>query len=341
MKNKGLLVMLGLCLALVLMALPFMSACAKPAPAPAPAPEEPIKLKTICFLPVDLPYSELWLDYIDRIEEASGGRLVIENLGGPEVIPAEEQTDAVMEGIIDIFPGTCDFWSPMMPEARCFYYTRDSAMDQRKTGFFDLMVEAHKTLNMRYLGRNCQEPFYITLDKMVNDPREDFKPLKIRTTDAYTVFLDALGCAQVTMPRSDLYGALERGVCDGQLSPPGLVLGAAYNEVQKYMVFPPCFQSDVVSMMNLERFESLPKDLQDVFVKVSEDFEPVQWDFWNNKVAEWNELLLTEGGMEKIEFTGADAEFYLDCIKLQIEDTRRLAKTEYGDAIIDAVLAGY
>ena len=102
MKNKGLLVLLGLCLALVLMALPFMSACAKPAPAPAPAPEEPIKLKTICFLPVDLPYSELWLDYIDRIEEASGGRLVIENLGGPEVIPAEEQTDAVMEGIIDI-----------------------------------------------------------------------------------------------------------------------------------------------------------------------------------------------------------------------------------------------
>lgn len=55
MKNKGLLIMLGsVVLVLVMAALPFMSACAKPAPAPAP---EPIKIGIL--VPFSGPYT-IW-----------------------------------------------------------------------------------------------------------------------------------------------------------------------------------------------------------------------------------------------------------------------------------------
>lgn len=183
-----------------------------------------IELKSVCFLPVSTNESKTYLKLVDRINEKAKGKLVIKNLGGPEVMPAVEQTDAIREGMIDMGMAAPDFYSRIIPEVQIFYYTTDSHMDQRKSGFFDIMVKLHKKLNYRYLCRTSgSDPFYVLVNKKLESPREGFKGMKIRSVEPYAVFLDALGCARVTVPRVDVYGALERGVIDGFLSPGSLV----------------------------------------------------------------------------------------------------------------------
>ena len=125
MKRKRLLVLSGnICLVLILVALPFMTACAPKEVAPpeevapppvevAPPPEEvappeeeapavePIVLKCVTFLPPEIEKMEVFREFVNRVNERSQGELIIKIIGGPEVISTPEIGTAVHEGIYD------------------------------------------------------------------------------------------------------------------------------------------------------------------------------------------------------------------------------------------------
>ncbi len=303
---------------------------------------EIIELKSICFLPVSTTESQVYLKLIDRINEKAKGKLAIKNLGGPEVIPAVEQTDAIREGMVDLGMSAPDFYSRIIPEVQLFYYTTDSHMDQRKSGFFDIMVELHKKLNYRYLGRTSgSDPFYLFLNKKVANPREDFKGMKIRSVEPYAVFLDALGCARTTVPRVEVYGAMERGVIDGFLGPSSLVKVTAQYEVTKYVVTPPVFQSNVIVIMNNEKFQSLPDDLQDLFLKETEAYEKVAWNNVKKEAEKSFNFLVTGGNMQEIKFEGEDAKWFLDkANRLPVEETLKKSQ-KHGPKLLEAMGLSY
>ena len=308
----------------------------------SPSTAKTIELKSVCFLPVSTNESKTYLKLVDRINEKAKGKLVIKNLGGPEVMPAVEQTDAIREGMFDIGMVAPDFYSRIIPEAQIFYYTTDSHMDQRKSGFFDIMVKLHKKLNYRYLCRTSgSDPFYVFVNKKLANPREGFKGMKIRSVEPYAVFLDALGCARVTVPRVDVYGALERGVIDGFLSPSSLVRVTTQYEVTKYIITPAVFQSNVIVIMNNEKFESLSKDIQDLILKETEVFEKVAWDIMKKEAEESFNFLVTEGKMQEIKFEGEDAEWFLDkANRLPVEETLKKSP-EYGPKLLKAMGLSY
>ena len=297
-----------------------------------------IELKSICFLPVSTTESQVYLKLVERINAKAKGKLVIKNLGGPEVIPAVEQTDAIREGMVDLGMSAPDFYSRIIPEVQLFYYTTDSHMDQRRSGFFDIMVELHKKLNYRYLGRTSgSDPFYLFLNKNVANPRESFKGMKIRSVEPYAVFLEALGCARTTVPRVEVYGAMERGVIDGFLGPSSLVKVTAQYEVTKYVVTPPVFQSNVIVIMNNEKFQSLPDDLQDLFLKETEAYEKVAWDNMKKEAEKSFNFLISEGKMQEIKLEGQDAEWFLDkANRLPVEETLKKSQ-KYGPKLLKAM----
>lgn len=299
---------------------------------------KPIKMKSVCFLPTSATQSKMYLQLLDRINQKAKDKLVIENLGGPEVMTAVEQADAIREGMFDIGMIAPDFYSKTMPEAQIFYYTTDSPMNQRKSGFFNMMVELHEKFNYRYLSRiDASDSFYMFLNKKVSDPRKDFKPLKIRSVEPYAIFLDALGCARVTVPRVDVYGALEKKVIDGFLSPCTLVKDTAQYEVTKYVVTPHVFQSNIVVVMNLKVFKSLPKDLRDLLLKETEEFEKIGWDSSKKLSEEAFNFLIGRGKMEEIKFTGEDAKWFLDkANRLPVEETLKNSPV-YGPKLLKAM----
>lgn len=66
---------------------------------------------------------------------------------------------------------------------------------------------------------------------------EDFKGLKLRVLQS-PLFIDlfsTLGANAVPLPFPELYSALEQKVVDGQENPVTTILGAKFNEVQKYV----------------------------------------------------------------------------------------------------------
>ena len=107
------------------------------------------------------------------------------------------------------------------------------------------------------------------------------------------------------------YTALERGLVDG------IVFGTTVysigaHELVKYIVFPQYkFHSNTSIMMNLDVWNSLSKDLQDMIKDV---MQGIGYDAINRDAGlVQNELqIIYDAGVERVDLTGPDIDWYVN-----------------------------
>ena len=102
----------------------------------------------------------------------------------------------------------------------------------------------------------------------------DFEGLKIRVPDAQEVFHrmeDALGANPQGIAQSETYSALRTGVIEGTTSPPSDLWDRRHYEVLRWITIDHHATGPDPLMVNLEWFESLPPDLQQVFDAVAKE----------------------------------------------------------------------
>jgi len=280
----------------------------------APAPSKEIKFEGTMLLPAAAGESKAFVDFVNKVNEKAGGELVIDVLGGPEVIPGIEQVEAIRTGVVDISFGPMSYHQAILPPSGAMFLATDTPWEQRESGFFDLMVEAYKELNLHFLGRlDAVQGFYLYTNSRIENPREDFKGLKMRTIGGVfdELFVKALGATPTFVPRADLYSAMERGVLDGHMGNPSIVKRMGIHEVTNYIIKHKFYQSDLVILVNLDSWNALPKNLQELLEETVADYEQEWW----SAMAQWNEedlqAMIAEG-VEVIEFSPDDAKWYLD-----------------------------
>jgi len=287
--------------------------CAKPAPAPAPAPKpEPIVLKGVAFLPPDRDTVIGLKTLADMINEKAKGELIIDVLGGPEVIGMFDQPEACRDGTVDIILTPTAFYGAIVPEALAFPVSEYEAWEERDIGFYDWMVELHKEKGLFYLGRTQNNfGFKLYSNKRVDTP-QDIVGQKLGITPLWMPFTEALGAAGVLTEEPEIYTALERGVIDGYILPEVAAMELGVAEITKYGVDHPFYYAcNLVHVVNLDTWNRLPKHLQDLMIDQSIKLEHDMWDFYGECLAEAqreNEA----AGIEYITFSPDDAKSYLD-----------------------------
>jgi len=89
---------------------------------------------------------------VDTINKAAKGELVIKIVGGPESIPPRSQPEAVRLGAVDMAFVPCSWYQSIVPEAAVMNLSKLEPWDERKTGWFDYLVEKHQKAGLRYVG---------------------------------------------------------------------------------------------------------------------------------------------------------------------------------------------
>ena len=137
---------------------------------------------------------------------------------------------------------------------------------------------------------------------------EDFAGLKIAVpSPAYLPFVVALKATPVVINMPDYYTAMERGTVDGyHLAPPG-VEGFGLIPVTKYMIDEKMGSSGAGFMMNLDKWNSLPKHLQDVIMEVVLETEAEGVPIMHN-IYEDVKQKLEQAGAEIVKFSPEEAE---------------------------------
>lgn len=269
----------------IVMILGLLSACqGAPAPAPspgstaAPAPKPtaaPIVLKGIASFPRNHPDIAFAPLCVDKLNEAGNGEFVVNWIGGPEVIPAFDQGDALRKGVIDIIIATPpSYLQSMVPEVAANALQVYTAWEARTTGAYELWDEIYqKKMNAKFLARYN---LFVQLHVYGNFKPEkiaDFKGRPIRTSAAWIPWINAIGASPVNIAPTEIYTAMERKTVDGFVWLNRGITGWGLQEVTKYRYDPGVFNDAPVLLMNLDAWKKLPKHLQDAIVKVSKDME--------------------------------------------------------------------
>lgn len=232
---------------------------------PVRAAEE---LKLASFVP---PTHSIWVNPITpwakEIETKSGGKMTVRlfpsmQLGGK---PPELYRQMVT-GIADIvftLPGYTSGDFPMLSMSELPNTAKDAEDGTRKLWanmkLFEKELEAAKVLmlwNSDTAGVMSREKPIRTL--------EDMKGLRIRTPSAaQSAQLEALGATPVSMPVTQIYNSLERGVIDATMIPMSAMLDFKLLEVVKHLTIEaPLGRSPFLVAMNRKRYEALPADLR-------------------------------------------------------------------------------
>ena len=245
----------------------LLAGCAKPAPV-----EQPIKLGWIAFLPEHHDnVKDIQSNFVDKVNELSNGRLVIEWRGGPEAFATNDIGTAVQSGVADmafIFYGA---YQSVVPGVVAGMLTEITDEESRKPGgAYDYMLELHKEHGLYYLGKPdytgpCSYYSVYLYDKV--ETPEDFAKLTLGSAGAGRPAILGWGAAQVQLPPPEFYPAMERHTVDGIA---GMPVTSWYDfggaEITRYVIDQPFYESASAMIVNLDTFNSLPEDLQKLVV---------------------------------------------------------------------------
>ncbi len=134
---------------------------------------------------------------------------------------------------------------------------------------------------------------------------DEMKGLRIRCTGGGVLGVKAVGGDPISMPMGDVYIAAKKGMIDSLISPLETLEGWKHHEIFKYSTFVPYFYSEFFHItMNWDKWNSLPKDLQDAFDAVAEDAVEDAGQIWEyNQQHAMDFAKETPGGHEFIYFS--------------------------------------
>ncbi|MCW5774207.1 MAG: TRAP transporter substrate-binding protein DctP [Rhodospirillaceae bacterium] len=267
-------------------------------------------VRAVGFIPKNHPVMAQANAWVKAINEKLKGKFQVNYVGGPEVIGRYEQLNAIRNGVIDmLFAAEADF-QDQIPEVGAFTLSRLSPAEERKSGFYDMMAKAHERVNVRYIGRVQYGDFYLWFKKKPEN-LASLKGLKMRTGSLYDKFMRKLGMVPVTINAPETYTALEQGTVDGLGWPVFGVKRLGWSRQVKYVLDLPFYgASNIGALMNINKWKSLPPDVQKSIMDVTAEFEPKMVTFFKaQQEKEWANL---KGEVTRVKFSDAENKTYLD-----------------------------
>lgn len=286
------------------------------AAAPLFAHAQQATLKVVSFVPKQVGYSQtLQKLFVDKVNADPQSPIKIDFAGGPEVTPPAELGRAVKNGVIDMQLGPPGLWLNLVPEGDAIFGSNLTPAERRANGGMDLLNQiVGKKLNGTILGHAAGGfGFHLYLKeqpKLTADGNLDLKGLKIRVAPAWRDFVQLLGGAAIVVPAPEVYTALERGTVDGTGWPINGLRDFGWNKFVKYRVDPQFMQTDVLLVINNDKFNSLTGAQKAYLVKAGLDYEKESREA-EVRITKEEDETLRAAGMQVVELKGEGRKKYL------------------------------
>ena len=283
-----------------------------------PASAKPIVLKIVTFLPSSHMQNEPIKWFVEEVNKRSEGEIVVNYVGGPEVIPAKEIHEAVRTGVIDMGVIAGSYVRKVLPVTPYYVYVDYEPWEERETGLFDFWAKDYKeAINSAYLGNwaGCvATQYFLFTNELVDEPKK-LKGLKFRATSLYMPIYNAMGIIPVSIGFSEIYTGMERGVIDGFAWPlHSGITAMGFSEVTKYCIDHGFWRSSAATVINMDRWNSIPKHLQNLLMDASIKTEHFAAEFFTNALQQERKRL-KDAGMKFIKFSPNDAEWFMSEIR--------------------------
>lgn len=239
-------------------------------------------------------------EFIDQLKERSGGAMTAE-MRGPETVPPFEQLQPVASGLFDMLFTHGAYHLGETGMSFSVDAMKDDPVARRESGVYELIDKHYQERGLKLIGVfSAASGYHVLLREPIGDDGA-LKGRKIRASATYHDMVTELGGAVVTLPASEIFSALERGVVDGAAWPVFGAMEYGWYEVANYMTRPTFGVTNHLLYMNLDTWESLSADEQQVIMDVAIELEVSGREKYAS-LWEAEDKAMQEAGLEITEF---------------------------------------
>ena len=222
-------------------------------------------------------FNEFAMEFVNRVNAMSGGRLKVDYLVGGAVVKPFEVTDAVSKGVLDAGHTVPVYWYGKSKVASLFGSGPINGMDAFQTlswiyrgGGLEMYQELLKKLDLNYVGFFAMpmptQPLGWFKKPVTN--AKQLKGLKYRTVGLAADLFQQMGAKVTQLPGGEIIPALERGVIDAFEfnNPTSDSRFGAQDVIKNYEMgsFHQAMEFFEI-IINKKTWNSMPKDLQAIW----------------------------------------------------------------------------
>lgn len=259
------------------------------------------RVSAVHAFPDFLVYTQTFLAMVDDINERGKGVVQIDVRGGPEAIGMFQQPAAVRDGVVDMVHIPGSFYGANVPEIDAMVASRVTPMEARENGGAALMDQAHQDrFGVRHLGwidGGIKFHIYMNSEPKFNDDGVlDLTGVKLRDNPIYHAFFEAMNATTASMPATEVYAGLEKGVVDAAAWTEIGIPQLKWNEFLKYRVDPTFYNTDIGVIFNADAWNDLSPESQTLIQDVVIEWEGKSYADRQTEV-EADAKILADGGM--------------------------------------------
>ncbi len=214
--------------------------------------------------------------WVKKVEEATKGRVKIQVYYSQTLSKGMDAFNAAKSGVADICWCFHGYWPDMTPLSDVITlpslpFTRAEKGSEVLWKLYEKFPAIQREYaDVKTLMLWTSDPYFLITSKKQIKTLEDLKGMKIRVPGGPpTEQMKALGAIPVLIPMPGNYEALDKGTIDGMSSPWEPIQGFRLYEVVKYYTMVPLTSVYFSMSMNKQKWDSLPKDIQQAIMSVS------------------------------------------------------------------------
>jgi TRAP-type C4-dicarboxylate transport system substrate-binding protein len=274
-RGWGVSIMLCSILVVSLMSLPFK------------AYGEEIKLRYSLIWPTVHPLTKLADAWSKEVEAASQGRIKVTLFAGNTLSPPMQAYDATVKGVVDVASCLLAYAPGRLPLSEVLQQPlgyRNGYQASKLANAYYKKFKPKEFDDVKVMFLHGAAPGFIMTKKEIKST-EEIKGLRIKANAENADIVKNLGAAPVTMPVSETYDSLSRGVIDGTLFPIEALQGFKIGEVVKTVLenYGMSYMTSMYVVMNKDKWNAITPADQTAIEKINDDY--------NEKIAKrWVEL---------------------------------------------------
>ncbi|WP_026068072.1 TRAP transporter substrate-binding protein DctP [Pusillimonas noertemannii] len=210
--------------------------------------------------------------FVERVKDKTNGDLTIQ-VRGPETVPPFEQLQPVSSGLFDLLFTHGAYHLGETGMAFGMDAVKDDPAARRASGIYELIDKHYNERNLKLLGVFSNASGYHILLKKPIGADGALQGRKIRASSTYHEMIQALNGAVVTLPASEIFSALERGVVDGAAWPVFGAMEYRWYEVADHMTRPTFGVTNQTMFVNLDSWNDLSPEQQRALEEAAKEIE--------------------------------------------------------------------
>ncbi|MDR1070487.1 MAG: TRAP transporter substrate-binding protein DctP [Gracilibacteraceae bacterium] len=228
--------------------------------------------------------NEVFNYFCDRVNELTEGKVTITQYAGETLVKNTDIYESLKNGIVDMGEADPSYSFSYFPLISAYFLSGISFnSSQAATYAADEWFRSDfaELRDVKYLWAFGMSPSDLLTNKKI-ETLADFKGVQIRATGYAISAVERLGASAVGITPAETYEALLKGTADAALMPSEALINWNFGEVLKY-------DANISGLstvthyiaMNMDRWNSLPPAVQQVFLDVSAECVDMIAPLWD------------------------------------------------------------